>query len=189
MLVVIENESDDDNYIDYYQLIPLNPESSTKSANNETGDKKKQPTKYYTIGKGVFSTIVKAKHSLVNASVAIKIVSTSSILNGKLRLQLAHNEAILLARLRHINIARLYQSFRIEWNLITGGAAALLVLELVEGKRLDQFIDDNLGRLPLHDFSARIVGQLVSAVSHIHSRGVVHRDLHPRNCLLKSDFL
>jgi len=180
MPVVIENEKDDDNYIDYYQLIPI--ESSTTS--NETGDKNKQSTKFYTIGKGVFSTIVKAKHSLINASVAMKIVSTSSILNGKLRLQLAHNEAILLARLRHVNIARLYQSFRIEWNLITGGAAALLVLEVVDGKRLDQFIQENIGNLPMHDFSVRMVGQLVSAVSHIHSRGIVHRDLHPRNCLL-----
>lgn len=45
----------------------------------------------------------------------------------------------------------------------------------------------NLEHMPLHDTAKHLIAQLVSAVGHIHSRGIVHRDLRPENLLLNID--
>ena len=71
------------------------------------------------IAQGKFSTVIKAKHKLVETIVAMKISPTNSMLNGKLRLQLAHNEAIKVTQMfrtqqrRHINLtSELNKNFR-----------------------------------------------------------------------------
>jgi serine/threonine protein kinase len=136
------------------------------------------------LGRGKYSTVIKCRHTIVNASVAVKVIPTNSFINGKLRLQLAHNEAILLSRLRHTNIARLYQSFRIEWEPITNGPAALLVTELCDLGTLENFcLNNNLEISTIRN----LVCQLIAAVSHIHGRDVIHRNICPKNILLKSN--
>jgi serine/threonine protein kinase len=80
-----------------------------------------------------------------------------------------------MARLQHPNIAR----------LVDGGIAEdrtpYLVMELVEGTRVDAFCDTN------HlDVAARLrlFLQVCAAVEYAHSRLVVHRDLKPANVLV-----
>lgn len=165
---------------------------SNKNNKNKNQQTKDQLIEACTLGKGKYSTVIKAKHQVINTCVAVKVIPTNSLTNGKLRLQLAHNEAILLSRLRHQNIARLYQSFRIEWEPVTNGAAALIVLELArEGtvrSLVKEYFDENQRNSQEtglnFDFCQNLIAQLVSAVIHINDRNIIHRNITPDNILL-----
>ena len=87
-------------------------------------------------------------------------------------------EGTLLARLSHPHIARLLDAG------VADDGQPYLVLEYVEGLRIDRFCEERgLGlseRLTLfHD--------VLSAVAHAHANLIVHRDLKPSNILVSHD--
>jgi tetratricopeptide (TPR) repeat protein len=87
-------------------------------------------------------------------------------------------EGTLLARLTHPRIARLLDAG------VTSTGQPYLVLEYVEGARIDRFADDRrldlVGRLELFL-------QVAEAVAHAHANLVIHRDLKPSNILVGTD--
>ena len=86
-----------------------------------------------------------------------------------------HVEHNVLASIDHRNVARYIDSG------LTDDGVPYLVMELVDGQRIDRFCDDN--ELPIR---ARIelVLEICDAVEFIHQRGVLHRDLTPPNILV-----
>jgi serine/threonine-protein kinase len=84
-------------------------------------------------------------------------------------------EGTLLARLSHPNIARLLDAG------VADSGQPYLVLEYVEGVRLDRHADD--GRLTIDERIALVL-QVADAVAHAHANLVVHRDLKPSNILV-----
>jgi eukaryotic-like serine/threonine-protein kinase len=87
-------------------------------------------------------------------------------------------EGRILARLAHPNIAR----------LIDAGVSSIgppyLVLEYVDGERIDRYCDEkHLG------IGARLAlfRDVLAAVAHAHANLVVHRDLKPANVLVTKD--
>jgi eukaryotic-like serine/threonine-protein kinase len=84
-------------------------------------------------------------------------------------------EGTLLARLSHPNITRLLDAG------VTAAGQPFLVLEYVEGIRIDRFAADHQlgidGRLALFL-------QMAEAVAHAHANLVLHRDLKPSNVLV-----
>ena len=87
-------------------------------------------------------------------------------------------EGTFLARLSHPNIARLLDAG------VTASGQPYLVLEYVEGLRVDRYADQH--RL---DLRARLelFLQVADAVSHAHAHLVIHRDLKPSNILVAGD--
>ncbi|MDR7335545.1 serine/threonine-protein kinase [Roseateles asaccharophilus] len=87
-------------------------------------------------------------------------------------------EGELLARLTHPHIARLLDIGEAQ---LGGLTTRYLVLELVDGQRIDAWCDarhlDTLARL-------RLFLQVCDAVAHAHTQLVVHRDLKPGNILV-----
>lgn len=87
-------------------------------------------------------------------------------------------EGSTLARLTHPNIARLTDAG------ITESGQPYLVLEHVEGRRMDRYCDDeSLG-------PAQRIGlflQVLAAVGHAHANLIVHRDIKPSNILVTND--
>jgi serine/threonine-protein kinase len=78
------------------------------------------------------------------------------------------------ASLDHPNIAALYTAQRIDNQLV-------MLMEFVEGTALDKMME--AGPVPMEK-AADYIGQVLSALSYAHARGVVHRDLKPANMMV-----
>jgi serine/threonine-protein kinase len=109
-------------------------------------------------------------------AVAIKLLHLS--LMGQAGAERFRREGHILARLKHPHIASLLDAG------VSPGGQPYLVIELVEGERIDRHCDAHrLGvpaRLALFD-------DVLAAVAHAHTHGVIHRDLKPGNILVTAD--
>ncbi|KAK4500365.1 hypothetical protein PRZ48_008554 [Zasmidium cellare] len=120
------------------------------------------------IGKGSFGKVYLAQHKLTNGS---KVVLKSAKKDdANLAREIHHHRQFL-----HPHIARLYEVIVTE-NLVW------LVLEFCPGDELYNYLL-NHGRMQA-DKVQKIFTQLVGAVSYVHGKGCVHRDLKLENILL-----
>jgi len=122
------------------------------------------------IGKGAFSVVREGISKATGKKVAIKSIRTKLI-----KTKLLMREIEIMKKVgNHPNILKLYEVFESKNYLY-------LVLELVTGGELfDQIVAR--GEYSEKDAS-NIVRQIISAVSHLHSHGIAHRDLKPQNLL------
>jgi serine/threonine-protein kinase len=106
-------------------------------------------------------------------AVAIKLLHLSLL--GRAGAERFRREGHILARLKHPHIASLLDAG------VTPGGQPYLVLELVQGEHIDRHCDalslDIEARLALFD-------DVLAAVAHAHTHGVIHRDLKPGNILV-----
>ena len=59
-----------------------------------------------------------------------------------------------------------------------------MIMELVEGRSLDEMIRQG----PLETTrGVDIIQQVLAALSHAHSHGVIHRDIKPANIIVRDD--
>ncbi len=130
------------------------------------------------IGQGGTGTVWRARRAdgRFEGAVAFKLLHPSLVgRTGALRFE---REGKVLARLAHPNIARLLDAG------VAPGGQPYLVLELVEGERIDRHCDDArmgvAGRVALF----RVV---LEAVAHAHRHLVIHRDIKPGNILVDRD--
>lgn len=89
-------------------------------------------------------------------------------------LELLKKEYTLMVQLDHPGIAKAYAK---ENNDLLGPC---IVMEYIDGVRLDEFLSGN----PSKTARRKVVGQLVDALSYIHSKQILHRDLKPSNILV-----
>ncbi|MBI3475815.1 MAG: protein kinase [Acidobacteria bacterium] len=88
------------------------------------------------------------------------------------------NERQILASLDHPNIARLLDGGTTE------DGVPYLVMELIEGVRIDLYCDEL--SLPITD-RLKLFRQVCSAVQFAHQRLVIHRDIKPSNILVTKE--
>jgi len=94
-------------------------------------------------------------------------------------IQQAKTEFEASQKLNHPTIAKIYDfRQRKRWFKVTG---CELLMEYVDGKSLDEVEAPQLGQLVL------ILGQVASALSHMHRRGVFHGDVKPHNIMLSKN--
>lgn len=123
------------------------------------------------LGAGAYGTVVRATHIATGAVRAIKQVMKSRVKDYEaFRAEL---EALRL--LDHPNVVRVVETFET-------GLKCYLVLECCEGGELYDYIAAK-GTLDEAE-AARLMRQLLSALSSVHSHNICHRDLKPENCLL-----
>ena len=92
---------------------------------------------------------------------------------------LFRREGRMAARLSHPNIVRVYDAGEAE---LDGREVSYIVMEYVPGGDLKELID---GRGPLPEaMLSRLGADAVSGLAHAHERGIIHRDVKPRNILL-----
>uniref|UniRef100_A0A6G1S556 non-specific serine/threonine protein kinase n=1 Tax=Aceria tosichella TaxID=561515 RepID=A0A6G1S556_9ACAR len=132
--------------------------------------------KYYhlhdkKLGEGGFAKVRLATHLRTKQYVAIKCLDKIKL--GP-ELPRIYNEIKCLKKLKHKNIARLYQVFETE-------TVIYLVLEYCQGGELFDYIVKK-NRLNENE-SAQILFDLMRVLDFIHINGFAHRDLKPENVL------
>ncbi|MEO7055328.1 MAG: serine/threonine-protein kinase, partial [Caldimonas sp.] len=111
-----------------------------------------------------------------DAAVAVKLLHLSLVgLAGARRFE---REGAILARLSHPNIARMLDAG------VTVGGQPYLVLELVDGERIDHHCDSHRLRV---DQRVALFRDVLGAVAHAHRHLVIHRDIKPSNILVGAD--
>ncbi|XP_033741281.1 sperm motility kinase Y-like isoform X2 [Pecten maximus] len=144
-------------------------------------DKKKKVGNYIlgrTIGEGSFAKVRQGFHVLAREKVAVKVVSKKAILLRDYVRKNVHREAVVLQKLQHPNIVRLFEVMETE-------NTYYIVLDYADGGDFMKYLS---GKKFLTEFeSRRFLRQLTSAVDHMHRSNIVHRDLKLENFLLDKD--
>lgn len=89
------------------------------------------------------------------------------------------NEGILLKRLKHKNLVECIDYF-IE------NDTGYIVLKYYEGKTLDEYIKEN-GFFLISEQFKKIFIPIVNAVGYIHKKGIIHRDIKPKNVIINKE--
>jgi serine/threonine-protein kinase len=130
------------------------------------------------IGEGGMGSVWLAHRSdgLYEARVAIKLLNPALL--GPGGIERFRREGRALGRLEHANIARLIDAG------VTGAGQPYLVLEFVEGERIDVWCEARALDAPAR---VRLFLSVLAAVTHAHAKLTLHRDLKPSNILVTAD--
>lgn len=123
---------------------------------------------------GPVADLFRAVQQPLGRQVLIKALSRSILPSSPFAATL-EREARLLAELDHPNVPHLYDFSRT-------GERMWLVLEWVEGWTLEELLE-RMGRLEPAVATA-ITLEVARALDHAHRRGIIHRDVQPRNVLI-----
>ncbi|HZZ95924.1 MAG TPA: serine/threonine-protein kinase [Jatrophihabitantaceae bacterium] len=129
------------------------------------------------LGRGAVADVWRAADERLHRHVALKLFGPDSTDPARERAELE-----LLARLSHPGLVTVFDA-GVDDHPFTG-RRAYLVMELVDGPTLRQHMVGG----PLDpDQVAHFGAQLSQALSYVHGRGVIHRDVKPANILLRPD--
>lgn len=127
------------------------------------------------LGEGGMGTVYLAEHVKLGRQVAIKVLLPHLVKNELVRSRFI-NEAKLMSSLHHPNIVTLYDYHEDENGLS-------LIMELVDGKPLDEYIQEVTG--PIQEKEAIILmKQALEGFAYAHKQGLIHRDIKPSNLIV-----
>ena len=129
------------------------------------------------IGTGGMAVVYKAKCHYLNRLVAIKILKSDLAQDEDFRRRF-NAESQAVAQLSHPNIVSVY-------DVSKGGDVEYIVMELIDGITLKQYMEKR-GQLSWRE-ALHFITQIMRALSHAHSRGIVHRDIKPQNIMVLRD--
>ena len=129
------------------------------------------------IGAGGMATVYKAKDTLLNRFVAIKILRDSledeqSVVTNFIK------EAQSSASLVHNNIVSVY-------DVGEDNGVSYMVMELVDGITLKEYIKEK-GALPWQEACDYAI-QICQGLGEAHSKNIIHRDIKPQNIIMTKD--
>ena len=128
------------------------------------------------LGVGGMGEVYLADDTALGRRVAVKLLRRG--VGGETIIRRFQHERRVLAGLNHPHIARLYGG------AVSADGRPYLVMEYVEGDRLDQYCDRH--QLSVADRLA-LFRKVCSAVAYAHQNLVIHRDLKPGNILVTRD--
>jgi serine/threonine protein kinase len=129
------------------------------------------------IGTGANSKVVRAHDPMIGRIVAIKLFSPA-LAQGEGRNKFLQ-EARVVGQLSHPCVVTLH-----DMGIDDATNTPYLVMEFMEGQPLDKILSK--GNIPFPRACAW-VGEIASALSIAHRRGVIHGDLKPANVLILDD--
>jgi eukaryotic-like serine/threonine-protein kinase len=152
-----------------------------------------------TLGKGAMGIVYEGFDPVIERTVAIKTILPSQLNGAEMVSVMARfkREAQAAGRLNHPGIVGIYeygediaQDISAEEATMMAAPSsaqdaqrvAFIAMEFVKGRELRDFFEKN-ERFPLKEV-ARIMAEMLDALDHAHSQGVVHRDMKPANLIV-----
>ena len=130
------------------------------------------------LGTGGMAVVYKAKDHRLNRMVAIKILKEELAGDEEIRNRF-HDESQAVAQMNNSNIVNVFdvnQSDDVEY----------IVMELIEGITLKQYMRKRGTSLNWRE-ALHFTVQILQALRHAHSRGIIHRDIKPQNIMVLRD--
>jgi serine/threonine protein kinase len=127
------------------------------------------------IGRGGMSIVYKARHELMDRTVAIKMLQ-AGLVNDQTSIKRFQQEAQAASCLTHPNVITVY-----DYGLVPSGQP-YLVMDCLMGESLSEVVLRDGFVAPLR--AVTIFVQACDALEHAHQKGVLHRDLKCGNIML-----
>jgi len=125
------------------------------------------------LGSGAMAIVYQAKQLSLNRMVAIKVLPKRFSENPEY-VERFYKEGQAAAKLNHTNIVQAY-------DVGQAGGYSYFVMEFVEGKTL--YDDLSAGKVYSEKEAVDIIIQVAHALAHAHARGLIHRDVKPKNIM------
>ncbi len=155
-----------------------------------------------TLGKGAMGIVYEGFDPGIERTVAIKTILPSQLAGAEVAGVMARfkREAQAAGRLNHPGIVAIYEYGEDiaqdisdeEATMMAAPSAAAsaqrvayIAMEFVKGRELRDYFEKG-ERFPLPE-AVRIMTEMLEALDHAHSQGVVHRDMKPANLILLGD--
>jgi serine/threonine-protein kinase len=130
------------------------------------------------IGRGAFASVFRAHDTLMDRTVALKILRSAPGIKHADEAKLTLREARLAGRISNPHIVTVYRVHEL------GHDCWAVEMEYVEGGTLADRLERE-GRLPVREV-LRILRGILTGLHAAHENGVIHRDIKPANVLLGS---
>jgi serine/threonine protein kinase/Tol biopolymer transport system component len=129
------------------------------------------------IGEGGMGAVYLAEDERLRRRVALKVLGEAAHGDDK-RSARFEREVRAVAAINHPNVVTLHDVEEVD-------GCRFLVMELVEGRTLDQLLDEK-PQLSLRQFLDLAI-PLVDGLRAAHAQGIAHRDLKPRNVMIDGE--
>lgn len=130
------------------------------------------------LGKGGYGKVMLVRQKSTGKLYAQKQLKKASMIIRAKTVEYTKAERQILEDVRHPFIVKLFYAFQDHSKLY-------LILEYAEGGELWTHLETE--KMFSEQVAAFYIGELVLALSHLHSQGIIYRDLKPENCLLDRD--
>nr|WP_283251097.1 protein kinase [Rhabdothermincola salaria] len=130
------------------------------------------------LARGGMAEVWQATDQVLGRAVAVKILHPHLADDEGFRARF-RSEAVSVARLVHPSIVAIYDT-------CNDDGTEAIVMELVRGRTLREFLDERGGRLDPVEV-VHIGADVAAALTCAHRAGIVHRDMKPANILLSDD--
>lgn len=127
------------------------------------------------LGAGGMGEVYHAEHNRLGRPAAVKVLTHTTGTDGLL--ERFFNEARIQSRLRHPNVATLY-----DFTEVYGQPC--IIMEYIDGQTLSERIRPS-GPMPLAEL-VYVFQAIVEAIAYIHDNGVLHRDIKSNNIKISS---
>ena len=129
------------------------------------------------IGGGGMARVYRVRHTLLETHHALKVLEPRYRAQPEARERFLDEAKIQAKHLNHPGIVKVT-------NIVATSQVAALVMELVRGPSLEEYIQSEKNR-PTRDQFLAIALPILEAVGHAHEHGIIHRDIKPANILLE----
>ena len=152
-----------------------------QGTNDDSGGRPAQQIPGYQLirkcGAGAMAVVYKAKQVSLNRIVAVKVLPKRLSRNREF-VERFYREGRAAAQLNHNNIVQAI-------DVGEAGGFHYFVMEFVEGCTVHDEVSE--GRTYDEAEAIDIISQVARALLHAHERGIIHRDVKPKNIMLTKD--